>query len=384
MTVLYYTQTYYLDAVIETIKSLQGTDIKIHMIIEVTPDSKCSNIIQINNLNEANSISDFYLLIGKHKAVAFEPYFKNLISVQFLVFKKSSVFNLNTLLTITRFMKWLYKIKPNVVHFDTITFRSLLLSPFFSHLKKIITIHDPLPHVGEESWKSSLTKWIYFKLAQNFVFYSNYAKNQFETHYLDYKKPKYLIQFQPFSFNQQYMHRDKTASCILFFGRISYYKGIDLLIQAIPEILKSYPQQLFVIAGKSDGFKLDYQFFKKYEHNILLLNRYIKPNEAVHLMQKSKFLICPYRDASQSGVLMTAHAIGKSVIATRVGAFPEYIQDDVTGLIAEPTIESIVEKILYCLDNKRFKIYETNIIKNFSQSVALSNRKILMKSYLSN
>ena len=387
MTVLYYTQTYHLDAAIETIKALQNDGLELHLIIEITPESKRSNIININKLDKTNALSNFNTLLGDEKAKAFEPYFKSLKSIHFLVFKAQKAFSLDTINTLKSFLKLLYKIKPKVIHFDTITLRSLFLVPFIFSFKKIITIHDPIPHIGDANWKTNVTKLFYFKFANKFIFYSNYAKKQFEEYYPIYKQPKYLIQFQPFTFNQLFLNpiaNHVPPSCILFFGRISYYKGIDILIEAIPKILKKYPKQVFVIAGRSEGYILDYQFFKKYEHNVLLLNKYITPKEAVHLIQKSKFLICPYRDASQSGVLMTASAIGKSVIATSVGAFPEYIQHDVNGLIAEPTCSSLVEKVLYSLDNNRFKMHEQHIQKNYSSQIAFSNQTVLMQAYSTN
>ena len=381
MVVLYYTQTYFLDAAIETIRSLQEPSLELHLMIEITPDSKHSNIIHVNNLDKAAALSNLRTFLGEKKALAFEPYFKSVKSVHFLVFKRSSVLKRNTIYVLVHFLKLLYKIKPSVIHFDTITLRSLLFIPFITGVKKVITIHDPIPHLGDYSWKQSLTKNIYNKLAHKFVFYSKYAKSQFKQYYPYLKQPKYLIAFQPFTFNQLFEKSDLVESCILFFGRISYYKGIDLLMKAIPEVLKIYPHQIFVIAGRTDGYQLDYQFLKKYEHNILLLNRYINTNEAVRLIQKSKFLVCPYRDASQSGVLMTARAIGKPVIATNVGAFTEYIQDGVDGLIANPTCESLVEKILFFLNQNCYKDFEKCVEKNFSTHVAKDNQKTLLDAY---
>lgn len=384
MVVLYYTQTYFLDAAIETIRSLQVSDLELHLMIEITPDSKHSNIIHVNNLETFEALTSLKTLLGEKKAQAFEPYFKFVKSVQFVVYKRSSVLKRNTILVLISFLKQLYKIKPNIIHFDTITLRSLFFIPFITGVKKILTIHDPIPHLGESSWKQSITKKVYHRLAHKFVFYSKYAKCQFEHYYPNLNQPKYLIAFQPYTFNQHFIQSNLKPSCILFFGRISYYKGIDLLMHAIPSILKSYPHQIFVIAGRTDGCQLDYHFLKKYENNILLLNRYINTNEAVKLIQKSKFLVCPYRDASQSGVLMTARAIGKPVIATNVGAFAEYIQDGINGLIAEPTTESIVEKILFFLDQNRYKQYEKHVEKNYSIAIANTNKKTLLDAYLFN
>ncbi len=381
MVVLYYTQTYYLDAVIETIRSLKATDLQLHLVIEVAPESKSSNIIDIKCIDNADALSNFKSIVGIDKASAFEPYFKSVASIHFLVFKKSSFLNWNTFYVVKNFLKMFYNIKPKVIHFDTITLRTLLLIPFIIHCKKVITIHDPIAHIGESSWKKTCINYIYYHLADHFIFYSKYALNQFKMYYTKLNQPKHIIQFQPFTFNQQYIKSNIKPSCILFFGRISYYKGIDIFLEVIPEILKIYPDQIFVIAGKSDGYQLDYQFFKKYEHNILLLNRYINNNEVVQLIQKSKFLVCPYRDASQSGVLMTAKAIGKPVIATNVGAFSEYIQDGIDGLVVDFSKEIIKEKILYFLEHNRYKRFEKYVDKHYSNLVAEENCCTILSTY---
>lgn len=386
MTVLYYTQSYYLDAAIETIKSMQGSGIKMHLVIEVTPDSMRTNILNIKNSTNEHSFTCHKEILGEEYAALFEPYFKELASVNMLVFKQSKAFSFDTFLAMSKLVKFIFKIKPKAIHFDTVTLRSILLVPFLLRLKKIITIHDPLVHIGEKSWKTSLTKKIFFSIADDFIFYSNYAKKQFEENFKYLRNSKHLLKFQPYTFNHYYKQNaslDKDAH-ILFFGRISYYKGIDLLLESIPIILQYYPNQLFVIAGKSDGYQLDHHYLKKYEHNIILLDRYINPKEAVHLIQQSKFLICPYRDASQSGVLMTAKAIGKPVIATNVGAFSEYIEDGYNGLIAAPNKEAIADRMLYCLDQNRFKFYEKNIDKYYSQNLANTNQKVLIRAYLTN
>ena len=53
-------------------------------------------------------------------------------------------------------------------------------------------------------------------------------------------------------------------------------------------------------------------------------------------MQRASFVVCPYTDATQSGVVMTAYEFEKPVIASDVGSFREYIFDQETGLIVPP------------------------------------------------
>ena len=383
MTVLYYTQTYYLDATLETIKSLQETDIDLHLMIELTPDSKKSNIVNINNLSNIKSLSNLTSIIGKEQASLFNPYFKKLKSVHFLVYHKKSTFSIHTLLVTFRFLLFKYKIKPDIIHFDTISLRSLLFLPFLFNLKKVMTIHDPIAHIGEHSWKTFITQKIFYTLSNGFVFYSDFAKKQFENTFRMIHVPHFVLKFQPFTFNQYFMKRLNILpeGYILFFGRVSFYKGIDLLMEAIPIVLKCYPKQQFIIAGKSDGYQIDDTFLKKYSNNLLFINQYFTVEEAVEVIQHAKFIVCPYRDASQSGVLMTANALGKTVLATSVGAFPEYIKNGIDGLITTPIAKDIADHILFLLNNDRYRNLENNVITSYSKKNALLNRNLLLAAY---
>ncbi len=52
--------------------------------------------------------------------------------------------------------------------------------------------------------------------------------------------------------------------------------------------------------------------------------------------QKASLVALPYLSASTSGLLTTAYVFGKPVVATRVGALPEYVQEGETGLLVPP------------------------------------------------
>lgn len=54
------------------------------------------------------------------------------------------------------------------------------------------------------------------------------------------------------------------------------------------------------------------------------------------LLNDALFAVCPYKDATQSGVIQTAFSMDCPVIGTDVGALPEAIDNGVTGLIVPP------------------------------------------------
>jgi glycosyltransferase involved in cell wall biosynthesis len=125
-------------------------------------------------------------------------------------------------------------------------------------------------------------------------------------------------------------------------------------------VLLTHPNQQFLIAGDfSDNKELFNEI--KDQDNLKIINKHIEIDELANIISQSKFIVCPYRDATQSGVLMTSFAMQKPVVATNVGAFPEYIEDDFNGLLAEPNHIDFAEKINYALDKERYKYYECNI-----------------------
>ena len=53
------------------------------------------------------------------------------------------------------------------------------------------------------------------------------------------------------------------------------------------------------------------------------VDRFVSDSEVPALMRRADVVALPYRDAEQSGVLYTALAFGKAIVATSVGGFPE-------------------------------------------------------------
>ena len=56
---------------------------------------------------------------------------------------------------------------------------------------------------------------------------------------------------------------------------------------------------------------------------VRFVDRFVSDSEVPALMRRADVVALPYRDAEQSGVLYTALAFGKAIVATSVGGFPE-------------------------------------------------------------
>lgn len=380
--VVYYTHTYFLDATLETIQSIKN-DVELHLVIELAPESRNSTVVNVDKIDHFNTLEPVEKVLDYVKWLQLSPYFSGVASVQFLIHKHKKSLSFKSLLVARTAGKWIKKLKPDIIHFDTISLRAIGLFPFILFIKSFITIHDPVPHSGEDSWKQRLVKFIFFPISNGFFFYSNFANKQFSAKYPSSHIPISVLRLQPYTFIKQYTDNIDVISdqYILFFGRISKYKGIDILLEAIPLVLKSFPNQKFLIAGKCDGFYVDKILSNKYINNIIFINSYLDLEDLATCILNSKFIVCPYRDATQSGVLMTTNSLGKTTVATNVGAFPEYITDGYNGLLVRPDAFDLANTIIKALNNNYYKQLEPNVISETNKDVSLWNKDMLLNAY---
>lgn len=118
---------------------------------------------------------------------------------------------------------------------------------------------------------------------------------------------------------------------LLFFGRILPYKGLNFLYEAIKSYTGPVPLKVVVAGDGKDPVVKD----MKQDKHFVVLDRYVPNSELVNLITYSRGVICPYVSGSQSGITHTAMVFGIPVIATRVAAFPEFIEDGVNGILID-------------------------------------------------
>ncbi len=382
MTVIYYTCPYYIDLAIDTIQAVKK-EVNLHVIIEVTPACKNSTLINIDSLDEFEELETGERVLGKEKWAQFKPYFDGCGSVMFAIMANKKSYSLASLFKSLRLGKYIKSLKAEVIHFDTITTRCIGLYPFIRSKKMFITVHDPLPHSGEASWKENFPNWLFLSWAKGLFFYSDFARKQFAGGFKNIKAPSHIIRFQPVTFLSHFMSKETPKpGTILFFGRLSVYKGIDMLVEAIPKVLEHYPNEKFLIAGAPvPGFSVNESIVEKYKNNITIIPRFIDVAELVGFIERSKFVVCPYRDATQSGVVMTAFAVGKMVIATNVGSFSEYIKEEMNGLLTEPNKDAIADTIIAALKDEKYKQIEQKFDRHYSEELGRKNRDVMLNAY---
>lgn len=135
------------------------------------------------------------------------------------------------------------------------------------------------------------------------------------------------------------LNLDEQDEVALFFGYIREYKGLDLLFEAWPEIKRARPTAQLVVAG--DPVQLSSERRAELQQWATRLGAishfgYVPFSEVSRYFGAADVLILPYRHISQSGVLFLAFSLGVPVLATRVGALNEMLQDGENALMVNP------------------------------------------------
>ncbi|MEO3871296.1 glycosyltransferase family 4 protein [Nonomuraea sp. B12E4] len=120
---------------------------------------------------------------------------------------------------------------------------------------------------------------------------------------------------------------------LLFFGIVRPYKGLDLLLRALPEGIGltvagefwgSIDETKALIAELGIGDRVE------------LRPGYVAAEDVPKLFAAADALVLPYRSATASQNVWLGHEHGVPVIATRVGALADHVTDGVDGLLVEP------------------------------------------------
>ena len=128
---------------------------------------------------------------------------------------------------------------------------------------------------------------------------------------------------------------------LLFFGYIRRYKGLDLLLRAMPEIHRQTGARLVVLGEfYEDRAPYDRIVADLGIGEIVQMTGDYVPSEAVGpVFCAADLAVLPYRSATQSGIVQVAYQLERPVICTRVGGLDEMLADGVTGLLVPPEDE---------------------------------------------
>ncbi|HPR31208.1 MAG TPA: glycosyltransferase [Prolixibacteraceae bacterium] len=155
---------------------------------------------------------------------------------------------------------------------------------------------------------------------------------------------------------RELLHLNPDKKYLLFFGFIRDYKGLDLLLAALPEIVHTLPDVRLLVAGEFYGNEKKYhQLMDKLnvKEFIDLHTEYIPEHEVNRYFCAADLVTQPYKSATQSGVTQIGFHFHKPMLVTRVGGLAEIIHDGQTGYVVPPDPGSIARAVIDFYTHKR-------------------------------
>lgn len=118
------------------------------------------------------------------------------------------------------------------------------------------------------------------------------------------------------------------APLLLFFGHARPYKGLELLLEAWPQVAATRPEARLLIAGKTAGgpegkAALGTKIAAAGADSILWRPGFVPSAQAPDFFAAADLVALPYLDSDHSAVATAARGYGRAVVATAVGGLPE-------------------------------------------------------------
>jgi glycosyltransferase involved in cell wall biosynthesis len=151
---------------------------------------------------------------------------------------------------------------------------------------------------------------------------------------------------------------------LLTFGLLSPNKGIENVIQALPQILSRHKNVVYIVAGathphvlrrEGDTYRESLQALAKQvgvASQVIFYDRFVSPEEMAEFIGAADIYITPYRHEAQvvSGTLAYALGAGKAVISTPYWHAIELLDDRRGALVPFQNPEAIAQKTVELLD----------------------------------
>ena len=182
------------------------------------------------------------------------------------------------------------------------------------------------------------------------------------------------------------------------FGLLNEGKSIETALEALPEIIKNFPNVIYLIIGKThpEVFKIDGEKYRdslykkiyelKLQDNVRFINRYLDLNELIDYLQRTNVYLFTSKDPNQavSGTLAYAMSSGCPVVSTPIPHAKELLENSELNFdfqnskqLADATI-----KLLY--NPKLLKEMQLNVLHKIIptawQNSALAHMELIKNS----
>ncbi|MBI2611946.1 glycosyltransferase family 4 protein [Candidatus Gottesmanbacteria bacterium] len=316
--------------------------------------------------------------------------------------RKPYLFRLSRTLISFRLLFFLFKaIGDSDVIFVYLPYSEVLLASIISKIlsKKIYLVHNADMELPKgflnriiDSIFYTTTSWAISLSTKTIIYTKDYAEHSLllkkkRTKWLEIL-PLFVIPKVTPSEVEVFRKRNQLLGkvCIGFSGRFVEEKGVDILLAAIPHILKKIPNAYFVFAG---DYKLPYENFyevnreqiERYDRNITFLGLIEDQKTLSKFYSVCECLVLPSRKECLGSVQVEAMLCGTPVVATDIPGARQIVKKTGMGLLAKPNNpESLALSIIEVVKGKeRFKRLRSEIESYFDYDKTLRHYLTLLR-----
>lgn len=170
----------------------------------------------------------------------------------------------------------------------------------------------------------------------------------------------------------------KGTPLVLTFGLLSQNKGIESMLEALPEVVSQYPDLVYLILGATHPIiKKNFgETYRQYlqnkvselglEKNVVFHDKFVEKEELCNYILASDIYVSPYLSKEQivSGALTYAIGMGKAIVSTPYWYAQEMLSDNRGLLVDFGDTEGFRKSLLHLIenpeecDNMRKKAYD--------------------------
>lgn len=154
---------------------------------------------------------------------------------------------------------------------------------------------------------------------------------------------------------------------ILFFGFIRRYKGLDRLLEAMPEIVRRMPDAHLLVVGEFFEDKEPYLKLIRdggVADHVTIHDAYVPNEEVAGWFSSADLLVLPYHSATNSGIVQIGYNFAVPAIVTNVGSLSEVVLDGETGFVLdEASPESIASAVERMYEGDTRERFAANIVR---------------------
>lgn len=241
---------------------------------------------------------------------------------------------LSSLREVARISREINRFAPQILHSQYhVDWRLLRLAQLRRDVPHVVTVHDVVHHPQAKLQRNRIQLAVERALLGGpsaYIVHARYlADLARQQSWYRAGKPLYAIPVGPLVRKPLSLELPDSRT-VLFFGRVEYYKGLDVLVDAVRLI--DDPGLRVIVAGTGEDLERCRRLASD-DSRFDWRDRFISDEELSRLFAECSLVVVPYREASQSAVVPLAFAHRRAVVATDTGGLPEAVDVGRTGVL---------------------------------------------------